>query len=212
MAAAPVDTLALLAEAQNATREPGASTAVVLTLEGRTGTLRGTHVGDSGFRVLRAGAVVHASQPQQHAFDCPLQLGCKKYIPDTDTADAGITTEVALQAGDLLLVASDGLFDNVNPDEMLQIAADALGSAPPGADGAGAYAAAARVAASLAAVAKEHSGDKGYDSPYARDAKRDAEQRSAAAGPLGAFAAAFGRSGDKPQPVRPVSCAHRTLR
>ena len=202
------DTLALLSQAQSATREPGASTAVVLALEGRTGTLRGTHVGDSGYRLLRGGAVVHASEPQQHAFDCPLQLGCAKYIPDTDRAEAGITAEVALQAGDLLLVASDGLFDNMQPEEMVRVAAAAVAEAPPGADGAGAYAAAARVAAALAGGAAEHSRDRGYDSPYAREARRDAEEKRAAAGPLGALAAAFGKSGDAPQPVRRAACTH----
>ena len=201
-AATGTDTLRLLSQAQAATREPGASTAVVLSLEGRTGTLRGTHVGDSGYRVLRGGVVVHVSEPQQHAFDCPLQLGSAKYLPDTDRAEEGITADVALQAGDVLLLASDGLFDNISPEEMAQVAADAMAAAPPDADGAGAYAAAARVAAALAGGAAEHSRDRSYDSPYAREARRNAEERRAAAGPLGALAAAFGRSGDEPQPVR----------
>ncbi len=194
--AAPPTPRELLAAAQDATREPGASTAVLASLDGAARTLRCVNLGDSGYRLLRGGALAAASLPQQHEFDCPYQLGCAKFISNNDTAAMGAETDVALQEGDLLLLASDGLFDNMEEHELVQIATTALAAAPPGADGRGAHAAAQRVAAALAGAAAAHARDPGFDSPYAREAARAAAEARAAAGPLGAFAAALG--GKKP--------------
>ncbi|CAO2039780.1 unnamed protein product [Urochloa humidicola] len=56
---------------------PGASTAVILSLD-RT-TLRWAYIGDSAFAVLRGGKIVHRSVQQQHYFNCPYQLSSDVY-------------------------------------------------------------------------------------------------------------------------------------
>ncbi len=195
------DPRALLGAAQACTREPGASTAVVLVLDGAARTLHAVNLGDSGFRLLRAGALAFASATQQHEFDCPYQLGYSKFIADNDTAAMGDQMVVPLQEGDLLILASDGLFDNMYEGELVRLAAAALAEAPPGADGAGAHAAAQRVAAALAAAAAAAARDRAFDSPYAREAAKDAAAKKAAAGPFGMLSAAFGKSPAVEQPA-----------
>ncbi|CAN6238738.1 unnamed protein product [Urochloa humidicola] len=90
---------------------PGASTAAVVSLDVDGGTLRWACVGDSGFAVLRGGRIVHRSIPQQHRFNCPYQL--------SDAADGGDRVAdadvggVPVAGGDVVVVGTDGLFDNV---------------------------------------------------------------------------------------------------
>ncbi|CAM0910229.1 unnamed protein product [Alopecurus aequalis] len=84
---------------------PGACTAVIVSLAGRA--LKWAYVGDSGFAVFRDGKLVHRSQPQQHFFNCPFQLS-----PLEGPSDAAVG-EVGVEEGDVLVVSSDGLFDNV---------------------------------------------------------------------------------------------------
>ncbi|RCV07441.1 hypothetical protein SETIT_1G244800v2 [Setaria italica] len=63
---------------------PGASTAVIVSLDGAT--LRWACVGDSGFAVLRGGRIVHRSKPHQHRFNCPYQLSATgaDHVADAD--------------------------------------------------------------------------------------------------------------------------------
>jgi protein phosphatase PTC7 len=86
---------------------PGASTALVVSLRGAT--LEWACVGDSAFAVLRGGRVVHRSAPQQHSFNCPYQLSAAGGDRLAD-ADVG---EVPVADGDVVVVGTDGLFDNV---------------------------------------------------------------------------------------------------
>jgi hypothetical protein len=114
----------------------------------------------------------------------------------------GDVTQLALQEGDVLLLASDGLFDNMAEEEMLSVVADALTAAPLGADGAsGAHAAAAAVAAALAGGAAAHARDGSYDSPYARESVRNYEAQKAAAGPFGMLSAALGKGSNLDKPT-----------
>ncbi|KQK17726.2 putative protein phosphatase 2C 24 [Brachypodium distachyon] len=90
-----------------AARTPAASTAVILSLEGRF--LKWAYVGDSGFAVLRRGKIIQRSQPQQNYFNCPYQLSSNGVNKVSDAA----VGEIRLKVGDVVLVGSDGLFDNV---------------------------------------------------------------------------------------------------
>lgn len=93
-------------------RAPGASTAVILCLDGAT--LRWTNVGDSGFAVLRGGEIVHRSAPQQQHFNCPYQLSARAAA----RGDAGLTKAkvgaVPVVDGDVVVAGTDGLWDNVS--------------------------------------------------------------------------------------------------
>ena len=53
---------------------PGSSTACIVVVNGST--LHACNLGDSGFMVLRDGAVAMRSAQQQHGFNFPFQVGC----------------------------------------------------------------------------------------------------------------------------------------
>jgi serine/threonine protein phosphatase PrpC len=73
-------------------------------------TLRVANIGDSGFMVLRDGRLVFRSEEQQHGFNHPFQLATRD--EGNAVAEAQSYT-LELQLGDVVVVGSDGLFDNV---------------------------------------------------------------------------------------------------
>ncbi|GJN21653.1 hypothetical protein PR202_gb09151 [Eleusine coracana subsp. coracana] len=93
-------------------RTPGASTAVILALDGgAAATLRWAFVGDSGFAVLRGGKIVHRSAQQRERFNCPSQLSTRGRSGGIHKADVG---GVAVAGGDVVVAGTDGLWDNVS--------------------------------------------------------------------------------------------------
>ncbi|GAK62556.1 protein serine/threonine phosphatase 2C [Moesziomyces antarcticus] len=118
----------ILAEAfEHVLKEPlvvaGSATACILTMDASNGTLHSANLGDSGFVILRQGTgkhgVFHASPPQQLGFNTPLQLAKlpKEWIQEgsiSNTPKDAAAWECTLQHGDLIIVGTDGLFDNVD--------------------------------------------------------------------------------------------------
>lgn len=118
----------------------GGSTACVAVLSTSTGTLHAANLGDSGFAVFRAGAIACQSQPQVHAFNTPFQLAvlppalsdfeanlpksASKHIRDSPR-DA-VTSSFQLRQGDVVVLATDGFWDNVGTGEALQMVTDAM--------------------------------------------------------------------------------------
>ncbi|CAH0390608.1 unnamed protein product [Bemisia tabaci] len=100
----------------------GSSTACIVVLNKETCTVQTANIGDSGFVVVRAGKVVHKSEEQQHYFNTPFQLS----LPPPSHAESVIrdrpesadTSNFAVEDGDVILLATDGVFDNV-PDSLL---------------------------------------------------------------------------------------------
>ncbi|KAK1610901.1 hypothetical protein QYE76_034574 [Lolium multiflorum] len=93
---------------------PMASTSIIVSLAGMDKVLRvlrWAYVGDSGFAVFRGGKMLRRFQPQQWYFNCPFQLCVGNGI--TKVSDAALG-QMAIEEGDVLVVASDGLFDNVS--------------------------------------------------------------------------------------------------
>ncbi|CAN6238741.1 unnamed protein product [Urochloa humidicola] len=107
---------------------PAASTAVIVSLAGRT--LRWAYVGDSGFAVFRDGRMLRRSRAQQHRFNCPYQLNAK--LDGALVAAAAEVGEAPAKEGDIVVVGTDGLFDNVTDDELERIVrmGTALGFSP----------------------------------------------------------------------------------
>jgi hypothetical protein len=92
---------------------------------GQTGSLSWRAQGDSGFMLVRAGAVVFKSPVLQHFFDCPFQFGaCPDYSEQTDSAEDAAVCELAVQPGDVILAGSDGLWDNCYDEELLPLLPD----------------------------------------------------------------------------------------
>ncbi|XP_002454219.2 putative protein phosphatase 2C 24 [Sorghum bicolor] len=89
---------------------PGGSTAAILSLHGAA--LRWAYIGDSAFAVFRGGEIIHRSVQQQRGFNEPYQLsarGCGGSL-----AEAKVGGMPAAEHGDVVVMATDGLFDNVH--------------------------------------------------------------------------------------------------
>ncbi|GAQ92213.1 hypothetical protein KFL_009470050 [Klebsormidium nitens] len=157
--AAAEDPRSVLEAAHAGVRAAGACTAVVAALEGGPGKLRVANLGDSGLRVLRGGRVCFATPVLQHFFDCPFQYGSES---SDSTADAE-AFEVQVQAGDCLVMGSDGLFDNMF-DRDIEAVVSLFNDTPH---------AATTTAVALANLAKKHSMDADYESPYILEAIKE---------------------------------------
>ena len=88
----------------------GSCTATVAVLDGESAALSTLSLGDSGVVVLRDGAVVYQSEAQQHEFGRPFQLSSDV----CDTPADGIAARIDAEEGDLVVVATDGLWDNID--------------------------------------------------------------------------------------------------
>ena len=100
----------------------GSSTACVIVLNKENSTLYTANIGDSGFMVVRRGKLIHKSEEQQHYFNTPFQLSLPPpgYQANvlSDQPDSAITNNFPVEDGDVILVATDGVFDNL-PQSLL---------------------------------------------------------------------------------------------
>lgn len=113
------DAVEALEKAVDDTGKTGSSTACVVRVEQGGRKLVGVNLGDSGVMVIRDGRVVMKSREQQHYFNCPFQLG-------TDSMDAvrsGHIIDWTIRRGDWIVMATDGLWDNVFTKEVLDAVA-----------------------------------------------------------------------------------------
>ncbi|KAI3924355.1 hypothetical protein MKW98_032556 [Papaver atlanticum] len=115
------DPMLVLRDAFINTNGQGSSTACILTLT--NDKVRAVNVGDSGFIVLRRGCSVYPSPTQLHGFNYPYQLGCGIYSDRPSSADILEFKEV--MSGDVIVMGTDGLFDNLYTSEIEKIIVDA---------------------------------------------------------------------------------------
>lgn len=155
-------TLGALTRAHERTRKPGSATACILKIDSDSGQLEASNLGDSGFLVIRSGSIVLKTAVQEHFFDCPYQLGAApEYVPETDyPTDANQIIE-QLHEGDVIVLATDGLWDNVSSHDILEI----VESFKETGDLNG-------MAQALGSLAFEHSQDVEFESPYAIEARK----------------------------------------
>lgn len=110
----------------------GGSTASLGVLDGE-GELEVANLGDSGYLILQPGKVAAQSEPQTHAFNTPYQLS---KIPARMRAQQAIFgssatfSETPVQAdvthhkishGNVVIFATDGVWDNLSASDMLAI-------------------------------------------------------------------------------------------
>jgi len=100
-------------------RIPGSSTACVVRLRASQRAIDAVNLGDSGFVIVRGGRVMFRTKEQQHYFNCPFQIGSSRDTPD----DAARITVDGVQDGDLIVLASDGLWDNMHIEKLLALLA-----------------------------------------------------------------------------------------
>eukprot|EP00339_Tiarina_fusa_P026730 CAMPEP_0117010558 /NCGR_PEP_ID=MMETSP0472-20121206/9274_1 /TAXON_ID=693140 ORGANISM="Tiarina fusus, Strain LIS" /NCGR_SAMPLE_ID=MMETSP0472 /ASSEMBLY_ACC=CAM_ASM_000603 /LENGTH=335 /DNA_ID=CAMNT_0004713119 /DNA_START=50 /DNA_END=1057 /DNA_ORIENTATION=+ len=106
---------AVVATAAERTQVKGSATVCLLFLKGEI--CYAINLGDSGFLLLRSDEqgprVVVRSKPQQHDFNTPYQLGC-----NLDTAADAEEYFFKVRRGDVVVLATDGLFDNVYDEDI----------------------------------------------------------------------------------------------
>ncbi|KAG0335946.1 Protein phosphatase PTC7 [Podila humilis] len=120
--------------------EAGSSTACILSLCKITGTLRASNLGDSSFLLIRDKRCIYESPSQQHFWNCPYQLTIvppgfraskapakknKSYVQDLPK-DAVQSTH-QLEDGDVIVLATDGFWDNVFTKDTLELVEKELG-------------------------------------------------------------------------------------
>ncbi|CDS12243.1 hypothetical protein LRAMOSA04438 [Lichtheimia ramosa] len=93
----------------------GSSTACVALL--RNDELRVANLGDCGISVIRQNSYVFRNEEQQHAFNFPYQLGTNSPDKPKDAQEFDIKVE----KNDIVILATDGLFDNLYDREILAI-------------------------------------------------------------------------------------------
>ena len=152
----------------------GSCTAIVakyLPLERR---LEVASVGDCSMRVVRDGEVVFRTDVQEHNWNQPYQLSHPPFN-EADTPDDALEYSYDLVPGDVVVLGSDGLWDNLWDDELLMCisASDAMRRSY---DGSGQWQQEAEeLAQRLLELAEAHSLDQTYASPFAKE--REAVRR-----------------------------------
>ncbi|XP_022154888.1 probable protein phosphatase 2C 26 isoform X2 [Momordica charantia] len=126
----------------------------IVAMMERNGMLKVANVGDCGLKIIRTGQIIFSTSPQEHYFDCPYQLSSER-VGQT-FLDATVSN-VELMEGDILVMGSDGLFDNVFDHEILATATKNVDVV--------------EAAKALANLASSHSADKMFESPYSLEAR-----------------------------------------
>ncbi|EDV21568.1 uncharacterized protein TRIADDRAFT_30137 [Trichoplax adhaerens] len=101
----------------------GSSTACVMVIDKITGMLYSVNLGDSGFVIIRDHFIIYQSKEQQHYFNAPYQLTCK--TPDQsflgNMPSEADEYSFLLKSDDIIIMATDGLFDNMTGKQILDI-------------------------------------------------------------------------------------------
>jgi len=142
--------LAMLQRGYDSMRSYGATTAIIASVDASGSMLGVANLGDSGLRQLRKGydgsmRIVGRTREQQHFFNCPFQLSRlpepkdfprllaqgkvdlvsavqSGVILNKDRPDDSDRYSFPLHEGDLLILGSDGLFDNLHEAELSELA------------------------------------------------------------------------------------------
>ncbi len=132
----------------------GASTAVVASI-GENGFLQALNIGDSYCMVIRDGKVTAKTREISHYWECPYQLS----EDSPDRPRDGTKLNVELIPGDVIIMGSDGVFDNVSDDILLELVA----KCPPKPT---------LIAKKICDLSRKQSLDKNSITPYAKQAQR----------------------------------------
>ncbi|XP_075672435.1 uncharacterized protein LOC142641986 isoform X1 [Castanea sativa] len=100
-------------------QSPGSSTVLVAYFDGQV--LHVANIGDSGFIAIRNGAVFNRSSAMVHGFNFPLQIE-----RDDDPTEFIEGYKIDLDEGDVIVTATDGLFDNLYEKEIASAVSNLL--------------------------------------------------------------------------------------
>lgn len=102
----------------------GSATACILLFDYATNNLISANLGDSGYVVIRNEKIIHRSYEQQHYFNCPFQLAIyPKTVQNVqqDKPDSAWIGSFQLVEGDIVCLATDGLWDNLSDSSLINI-------------------------------------------------------------------------------------------
>ncbi|KAJ9121694.1 hypothetical protein QFC22_002314 [Naganishia vaughanmartiniae] len=104
----------------------GSATACLSSFDSSTGILESINLGDSGFSIIRDGEVFFEAPAQTHYFNCPRQLTKPEKGSDSsgmamDLPEHGDLYSQKLQKGDMVVLYTDGLSDNVHNSQILAL-------------------------------------------------------------------------------------------
>lgn len=140
----------------------GSSTLVVAALDPQ-GTLRTANIGDSGYLIVRPTGedkfeLIFESKEQTHGFNFPFQIGSSGDSP----ASAELNSH-ELEKGDIVVLGTDGVFDNIDKKEVKAIIEEQV---------AGGELNPIKIANKIGEKAFKASLDQNHMSPFAKAAKR----------------------------------------
>lgn len=133
----------------------GASTAVVASI-GENGFLQALNVGDSLCMVVRDGNIVAKTREISHYWECPYQLS----EDSPDRPRDGTKLNVELIPGDIIIMGSDGIFDNVGDDMLLDLVAKSTRLKPN------------QLSKKICELSRKQSLDAQAETPYGKQAQR----------------------------------------
>lgn len=133
----------------------GASTAVVASI-GENGFLQALNVGDSLCMVVRNGKIAAKTREISHYWECPYQLS----DDSPDRPRDGTKLNVELIPGDVVIMGSDGIFDNVSDDMLLETVGKVNKPNP------------SQLARKICDISRKQSTDKNSVTPYGKQAQR----------------------------------------
>lgn len=151
----------------------GRSTACIVKLSSDSRGCAASILGDSGLLLLRPTENGVFSIPfsmhdhvdeQQHYFNCPYQLGSLGGAEANTPADA-LNAEFAVAPGDIIIVATDGLFDCLWPEDVATIISLVRTAAPSTSAG--------RLAEKLVEQAQSQAQDSRRETPFGARAKEE---------------------------------------
>ena len=154
------DPMVVLQQGYAEAHAPGSCTIALACLQDHV--LRVASLGDCETMVLRDGHVLFQSQVQEHKFNQPFQLASPRFLVGDVPGDAAVY-RIAVQPGDVIIMGSDGLWDNVWSHEienlLRELGLDSRVENPQGV--------LERAAKELMELASSHSRDNEYSSPFA---------------------------------------------
>ncbi len=105
----------------------GTTTVCSAAFNHETGELEVANIGDSQLLVIRNGEVILEVEAGVWAFNSPNQIGFGLYgEPQGDINEMVIEKHLQLEKGDIIVVGTDGLFDNIFVDDIAQVVSDSL--------------------------------------------------------------------------------------
>jgi protein phosphatase PTC7 len=158
----------LIADAWALDEHIGSSTVVVGILDPVKPIFRTSYVGDSGYYIIRKSGMrwtfFFMSEEQQKGFNFPYQLAFSR--EHGDHPDVAVKFEHQVKDGDIVIVGSDGLFDNLFPSQIMNIMRGYLGTGDRITD-------VKKLAVHLMNEAFRYSVDMNWESPFKRKAEEN---------------------------------------